>query len=66
MKFQVTYPSGKVEVVNQEDCQTVEQFINVKFGRNAKPKAKVELVGAESVPEATKEAKPTKSTRAKK
>jgi hypothetical protein len=65
MKFKVEYANGKTETVEQADCQTVEQFINCKFGRNAKPEAKVTLVEgkAEAV---TEETKVTKSTKAKK
>lgn len=31
-KFRVTYPSGAVEETEQSDCDTLEQFVNVKFG----------------------------------
>lgn len=47
MKFKVEFPNGKTEVVEQSDCNTVEQFINTRFGRGAKPEAKVDLAGAE-------------------
>jgi hypothetical protein len=43
-KFKIEWSKGKVEVVEQSDCQTVEQFINCRFGSNAKPAAKVTLV----------------------
>jgi hypothetical protein len=31
-KFRITYPSGAVEEYEQSDCDTIEQFENVKFG----------------------------------
>jgi|SRR3954469_16288541 len=31
-KFRVTYPSGSVEIAEQSDCHTLEQFVNTKFG----------------------------------
>lgn len=31
--FEVTWKSGKKETVEQSDCDTVEQFINCRFGR---------------------------------
>ena len=31
-KFRVTYPSGLVEETEQSDCDTLEQFVNAKFG----------------------------------
>lgn len=43
-KFKVTSPDGKIETIEQSDCKTVEQFINCRYGRNAKTKDKVELV----------------------
>ena len=43
-KFKIEWSKDKVEVVEQSDCQTVEQFINCRFGRNAKPEVKVTLV----------------------
>lgn len=58
MKFQVEFPSGKTEVVEQSDCDTVEQFINCRFGRNVKPQAKVTVFGAEPAAEEAKQAKP--------
>jgi hypothetical protein len=47
-KFKVDYPDGSSEVVEQSECTTVEQFINVKFG--SAPAAKVSLVGAVEEP----------------
>lgn len=43
-KFKVEYANGDVEEVEQTECKTVEQFVNVKFG--SAPPAKVTLVGA--------------------
>lgn len=61
MKFHVEYANGKLEVVEQSDCETVEQFINCKFGRGVVPEAKVTLVGAEAEAEpAVQEEKPKK------
>lgn len=42
-KFQITWPDGKVEVVEQSDCSTVDQYINCRFGSNGSGEAKVEL-----------------------
>lgn len=64
MKFQVEYPNGKTEVVEQSDCETIEQFINTKFGRGAKPEAKVTTL--EDAPAEAEEAKPAKTSKAKK
>lgn len=66
MKFQITYPNGKVEVVEQSDCQTVDQFVNCKFGRGAQPEAKVKLMEAEAEAEAVEEIKLTKTVKVKK
>lgn len=46
-KFRVEFPNGRVEDVEQSDCATVAQYINCRFGRGAKPKAKVTLFKAE-------------------
>jgi hypothetical protein len=43
MKFQIEWPDGKKEIVEQSDCKTVEQFVNCRFG-SSKTKAKVTLV----------------------
>jgi len=48
--FKVLYPSGKTETINQSDCSTVEQFVNMKFGRGCDIAAhgvKLIVVGAE-------------------
>lgn len=71
MKFKVEFPNGKTETVEQADCSTVEQYINTRFGRNAKPAAKVTLANgkAASAPaeaEVVDEAKPAKAVKAKK
>jgi len=64
MKFKVEYPNGKSEVVEQSDCETVEQFINTKFGRGAKPEAKITTLA--DAPAEAEEAKPAKALKAKK
>lgn len=46
-KFELTYADGSKEVVEQSDCTTVEQFINVKFGTNRQGSTKVILAGEE-------------------
>ncbi len=61
MKFKIEFPNGKVEVVEQSDCATVEQYINTRFGRGAKPEAKVSLAS-----EVVAEDKPVKAPKAKK
>ena len=43
-KFQVEWSKDHVEIVEQSDCQTVEQFINCRFGGGKKPLVKVTLV----------------------
>ena len=43
-KFEIKWPEGKVETDERSDCATVDQYINSRFGRNAKPAAKVTLV----------------------
>lgn len=43
-KFEIKWPDGKVEIEERSDCVTVEQYINSRFGRNAKPVAKVTLI----------------------
>lgn len=70
MKFKIEFPNGKSEVTEQSDCATVEQFINTRFGRGAKPEAKVSLVSEKAAPvaaeEKVEEAKPVKAAKAKK
>jgi len=34
-QFKIIWKSGVVDVVEQSDCTTVEQFVNCRFGRNA-------------------------------
>lgn len=43
-KFKIDWKKGKDEIVEQSDCDTVEQFINTRFGRGVKPAAKITLV----------------------
>lgn len=50
MKFEITWENGKKEVVEQNDCKTVEQFMNCRFG-SAKTKAKVKLFSSKPVKE---------------
>ena len=52
-KFEIKWPDGKVEVEERSDCATVDQYVNSRFGRNAKPAAKVSIVG-EAVKKAAK------------
>lgn len=71
MKFKVEFPNGKTETVEQADCSTVEQYINTRFGRGAKPAAKVTLANGKAAPapveaEVAEEAKPAKAAKAKK
>jgi len=56
-KFEVKWKDGKTEIDERSDCATVEQYINSRFGRNAKPEAKVTLAD-----EASKDA-PKKTTK---
>lgn len=65
MKFKVEFPNGKTEVVEQSDCNTVEQFINTRFGRGVKTDAKVTVATDKPAVEA-EEAKPAKTAKAKK
>ena len=53
-KFEVKWSDGKTEVDERSDCSTVEQYINSRFGRNAKPTAKVSLVGVVAKEEVVK------------
>lgn len=57
-KFQVEWSKDRVEVVEQSDCNTVEQFMNCRFGAGKKVTAKVSLVDTEA--KAEKATKPTK------
>lgn len=70
MKFKIEFPNGKSETVEQADCSTVEQYINTRFGRGAKPAAKVTLVTGKAAPveaaPVVEEAKPAKAAKAKK
>lgn len=48
-KFKIEYENGLVEEVEQTECTTVEQFVNMKFG--SAPPAKVTLAGKPAEPE---------------
>ena len=51
--FKLTWADGTVEEVNQSDRDTVEGYIDCRFGASYDPKkCKVELVGAEEAPKA--------------
>ena len=57
-QFEITYPNGVREIVNQSDCSTVKQFINTRFGTNRQGGAKVKLMSdTESTPKPAKPAK---------
>jgi hypothetical protein len=47
-KFKITWPTGKVETVEQESATTVDEFVNIHFGIMAEAVAEngttVELV----------------------
>ena len=50
-KFQVEWDDGKVEVVEQSDCSTLEQYLNCRFGAGKEVPAKVvQLDGIEEKP----------------
>jgi hypothetical protein len=60
-KFQVEWDDGKVEVVEQSDCSTLEQYLNCRFGAGKEIPAKVvQLDGIESVKEEPKAKKSAK------
>ena len=57
-KFQVEWDDGKVEVVEQSDCHTLEQYLNCRFGAGKEIPAKVvQLDGIEEQPAPKKTAK---------
>lgn len=56
-RFRITWLTGKVTEVEQSDCNTVEQFVNCRFGAGVEPTSKVELVEAKPVTEVA-ESKP--------
>ena len=63
-KFHIVFASGKTETVEQSECSTVEQFINVRFGRGIDPSkfgTKVTLDGEEKKPVAVKKPAVTKA-----
>ena len=50
-KFQVEWDDGKVEVVEQSDCHTLEQYLNCRFGAGKEIPAKVvHLDGIQKTP----------------
>ena len=50
-KFQVEWDDGKVEVVEQSDCNTLDQYLNCRFGAGKEIPAKVvQLDGIEEKP----------------
>jgi hypothetical protein len=57
MKFKITYPSGLIEEVEVSDVETLEGFINTKFGISAEDVAAhgtlVEVVTDEAPVETT-------------
>lgn len=57
-KFQVEWDDGKVEVVEQSDCHTLEQYLNCRFGAGKEIPAKVvQLDSIEEQPAPKKTAK---------
>ena len=49
--FKITWDTGLETTEHRSDCQTVEQFINSRFGAGVVPTAKVELVDVKVVEE---------------
>ena len=50
-KFQIEWDDGKIEVVEQSDCNTLEQYLNCRFGAGKEIPAKVvQLDGIEEKP----------------
>lgn len=47
MKFKIEWANGRVEEVEQKDCSSVEQFINVRFGSAGARDHKVTVAGVE-------------------
>jgi hypothetical protein len=47
-QFNVTYSNGEERIENESSAETVEQFINIRFGSCDTSKVKVTLVGEES------------------
>ena len=55
-KFQVEWDDGKVDVVEQSDCATLEQYLNCRFGAGKQIPAKVvqlDGIAAEEAPAPT-------------
>lgn len=47
-QFKVTYSDGSKTLETASDCNSVEQFLNTRFGSSSGlDKVKVEMVGAE-------------------
>jgi hypothetical protein len=59
MKFKITWENGRVEEIEQSDCNSVEQFVNCRFGSRGVGNASVVVAGAEK-PEAKKPVKKDK------
>ena len=54
-KFKIKWSTGKEEQVEQSDCETVEQYVNCRFGRGADLEAfgvEVTVVGEKEEPKA--------------
>lgn len=47
-QFNVVYSNGEERVENESSADTVEQFINIRFGSCDISKVKVSLVGEEA------------------
>lgn len=46
-KFQIEWDNGVVEIVEQSDCHSIEQYMNCRFGAGKEVPAKVVLLGNE-------------------
>jgi hypothetical protein len=46
-KFHIVWPDGTEEDAVHDDCSTVEEFINCRFGSSDSSKAKITLVEEE-------------------
>lgn len=45
-KFNIAWPDGTTTSEDAPDCSTVVQYVTQRFGRGAKPEAKVTLAAA--------------------
>lgn len=52
--FQVEWDDGRVEVVEQSDCHTVQQYVNCRFGAGKEIPAKVVQLDAPKAEEKPK------------